>query len=69
MRALFALLLLCTLAPASARTAFQARCEDTIGKSVSVMTSQQEGYRVDNRYSFHGLSAMKGERARGRKSR
>ena len=65
MKALVALLLLCTLAPASARTAFQARCEDTIGKSVSVMSSKQEGYRVDNSYSFHGLSALKGNRASG----
>jgi len=50
---------------ASARTPFQARCEDTIGQSVSVMSAQGNGYRVDNSYSFHGLSAMKGERAPG----
>lgn len=65
MKMLFALLLVCALAPASARTAFQARCEDTIGQSVSVLTSQQNGYRVDNSYSFHGLSSMKGDRAPG----
>ncbi|MDB5748275.1 MAG: hypothetical protein JWP72_3123 [Massilia sp.] len=65
MKALFALLLLCTLAPASARTAFEARCEDSIGKSVSVMSTKQDGYRVDNGYSFHGLSALKGRRAPG----
>lgn len=57
--------LLCTCVTASARTAFQARCEDTIGKSVSVMSSKQDGYRVENGYSIHGLSAMKGDRARG----
>jgi hypothetical protein len=56
---------LCACAPASARTAFQARCEDTIGQSVSVMRSDQNGYRIDNSYSFHGLSAMKGARAPG----
>lgn len=56
---------LCTPATASARTAFQARCEDTIGKSVSVITSRQDGYRIDNQYSFHGLSAMKGDRTPG----
>jgi hypothetical protein len=56
---------LCAVAPASARTAFQARCEDTIGQSVAVMRSQQNGYRIDNSHSFHGLSAMKGERALG----
>ena len=65
MRLLIALLLLCVLTPASARTAFQARCEDTIGQSVSVLTSQQNGYRVDNTYSFHGLSSMKGDRSPG----
>lgn len=65
MKALFALVLLGCLAPANARTAFQARCEDSIAESVSVTSSQQEGYRVDNSYSFHGLSAMKGDRAPG----
>jgi hypothetical protein len=60
-----ALALLGALAPASARTAFQARCEDTIGQSVSVMSSNQNGYRIDNSHSFHGLSAMKGSRAPG----
>lgn len=65
MKVLFALLGLCILAPASARTAFQARCEDSIGRSVSTMSSKHEGYRVDNTYSFHGLSALKGNRAPG----
>lgn len=62
---MLALLFLGAVAPASARTAFQARCEDTIGESVSVLTSQQNGYRIDNTYSFHGLSSMKGDRAPG----
>jgi hypothetical protein len=48
MKCLFALALMVVLAPASARTAFQARCEDTIGQSVSVMRSNQNGYRIDN---------------------
>ena len=65
MKLVLALALLCALAPASARTAFQARCEDTIGQSVSVMSSKQNGYRIDNSYSFHGLSAMKGNRMPG----
>lgn len=65
MKFLFALLVLCLVAPASARTAFQARCEDSIGESVSLMTSKHDGYRVDNTYSFHGLSALKGDRAPG----
>jgi hypothetical protein len=65
MKLLLGLAVLCLAAPASARTAFQARCEDTIGQSVPVMSSTQNGYRIDNSYSFHGLSAMKGERAPG----
>ena len=65
MKLLLALAWLSVVMPASARTAFQARCEDTIGQSVSVLTGQQNGYRVDNSYSFHGLSSMKGDRAPG----
>lgn len=65
MKILLPLVLLYAMAPASARTAFQARCEETIGQSVSVMSSQRNGYRIDNSYSFHGLSAMKGGRAAG----
>jgi len=47
------------------RTRFQARCEDTIGESISVLSSRQNGYRVDNTYSFHGLTRLKGSRAPG----
>ena len=50
---------------AAERSAFQARCEDSLGQSVSVMSSTGNGYRIDNTYSFHGLSRMKGERAPG----
>ncbi|QNA91106.1 hypothetical protein G4G28_16650 [Massilia sp. Dwa41.01b] len=50
---------------AQARTAFQARCEDSIGTGVAALSSQQNGYRVDNSYSFHGLSRLKGDRAPG----
>jgi len=71
MKLLFALLMVVavlgdpTPASAAGRTPFQASCEDTIGKSVSSMTSTNEGYRVDNTYSFHGLSALKGNRTPG----
>jgi len=63
----FALAMLACCAPgmAAERTAFQARCEDTIGESISVLSSRQDGYRVDNTYSFHGLTRMKGNRAPG----
>lgn len=59
-------LALCWLAagPAAAaeagRTPFQARCEDSINKSVSILTAQQNGYSVDNRLSFRALTVMKG---------
>jgi hypothetical protein len=65
MRRLLVLALLGLCLPASARTAFQARCEDTIGHSVSVLASNKNGFRVDNGYSLHGLSRMKGDRAPG----
>jgi len=60
-----ALVGLFVLAPASARTPFQANCEDTLGESISVFTLRQNGYRVDNAYSFHGLTRLKGDRAPG----
>lgn len=65
MKLLFAVAILCICSGVQARTAFQARCEDTIGQSVSVLTSTGNGYRIDNTYSFHGLSAMKGDRTPG----
>jgi hypothetical protein len=43
----------------SARTPFQTRCEDSIGKTVSVLTSKQNGYSVNNSLSYHALTAMK----------
>lgn len=49
-------------APALAqqRTPFQARCEDTIGESISVLSSTTQGYRLDNTRSFHDLTRLKG---------
>lgn len=66
MTRLFLLALLCwaaTAAPgagAATRTAFQARCEDTVGETLSVLTGVQNGYRIDNTIGFRGLTAMKG---------
>mgnify|MGYP000214894272 FL=1 len=65
MKLLLALTISCGCAAAQARTPFQARCEDTIGQSVSVLASTGNGYRIDNSHSFHGLSAMKGDRTPG----
>jgi hypothetical protein len=54
-----ALSLLGACGAASARTAFQARCEDTIGKTVSVLSARDGGYRVDNTVSLRQLGQMK----------
>jgi hypothetical protein len=51
--------LLCAPDAASARTAFQARCEDTIDKTVSVLSARDSGYRVDNTVSLRQLAQMK----------
>ena len=53
------LVLLMAAGAAQARTAFQVRCEDTISKTVSVFSSQQNGYRIDTSRSYRILSQMK----------
>ncbi|MDQ2823149.1 MAG: hypothetical protein M3Y65_22675 [Pseudomonadota bacterium] len=55
------LVLACMLATsvAHARTPFQVRCEDTIGKTVSVLSSQENGFRIDSTRSYRTLSQMK----------
>ncbi len=62
MRALLWIILLCwsTLVHGAARTDFQARCEDTIGETLSVLTGTQNGFRIDNSVGFRSLTAMKG---------
>lgn len=49
----------CGGAAAAARTPFQARCEDDISKTVSVLTAQQNGYSIDNHLGYRSLSMMK----------
>ena len=44
----------------SARTAFQARCEDTIGASVAALTARDGGYSINNKLSYKTLTRMKG---------
>ena len=59
---LFAVLV-CVLAPAAAaqtRTPLQARCEDTIGESISVLSSREQGYRIDNTRSYYDLTRLMG---------
>ena len=59
--ALFLLLACFTLgAQAQARTPFQVRCEDTISKTVSVLTAQQHGYTIDTHLPYKALTVMKG---------
>lgn len=47
-------------AAAPARTAFQARCEDTLDKTISVLSAQQNGYSVNTQLSYKALTAMGG---------
>ena len=59
MKPWLALALLLAATAAQARTPFQVRCEDTISKTVSVLSSQQNGYRIDTSRSWRTLSQMK----------
>ena len=45
----------------AARTAFQIRCEDDIGKTVTMLTAQQGGYTIDGALSYRALTRMRGE--------
>lgn len=62
MKTLLALVLLCwaLFASAQPRSAFQARCEDTIGETLSVLTGVQNGFRIDNSVGYRSLTVMKG---------
>ncbi|WP_306397338.1 hypothetical protein [Telluria beijingensis] len=68
-RALPAALLVALAMPATAaaqqRTPFQAQCEDTLGETISVLSSRQEGYRIDNSRSYYDLTRLKGNVRRG----
>ncbi|VXC77793.1 hypothetical protein [Massilia sp. 9I] len=63
MKSWLALVLWCwaLAATAAPRTAFQARCEDTIGETLSVLTGTQNGFRIDNTVGFRSLTVMKGK--------
>lgn len=47
------------------RTAFQARCEDTMDKSISVLTARQNGYSINTQLSYKALTRMAGGLAGG----
>jgi hypothetical protein len=44
---------------AAARSSFEARCEDGIGKTVSMLQASQNGYSIDNTRSLRTLTSMK----------
>src|SRR5471032_2236510 len=46
-------------AHAAARTPFQIRCEDTISKTVSVLSAKKNGYTIDTHLSARTLTVMK----------
>jgi hypothetical protein len=56
----FALLLAATGAQAAQRTPFQIRCEDTISKTVSVLSSKQNGFTINNQLPYRALTARSG---------
>lgn len=47
-------------AQAAERTPFQVRCEDSISKTVSVLSSQQNGYTINNQLPYRALTAKAG---------
>lgn len=47
-------------AQAAERTPFQIRCEDSISKTVSVLSSQQNGYTINNQLPYRALTAKAG---------
>lgn len=47
-------------AQAAARTPFQIRCEDTISKTVSVLSSKQNGFTINNQLPYRALTAKAG---------
>ena len=47
-------------AQAAERTPFQIRCEDTISKTVSVLSSQQNGFTINNQLPYRALTAKAG---------
>jgi hypothetical protein len=52
------LVLLTATGAQAARTPFQARCEDTIGKTVTMLSTKQNGYTISNTVSYKELTAM-----------
>jgi hypothetical protein len=58
---LLVLAMLCANSAWAARTLFQVRCEEAMRQTVTVLTTQDNGYSVDNTKSFRSLTALKGK--------
>jgi hypothetical protein len=58
---LLAVALLVTGCASARPTLFQTRCEQAMNKTVTVLTTRQNGYSVDNTQSFRALTAIKGK--------
>ena len=58
---LFLLILCCAHGAQAARTLFQVRCEDTMSRAVTVMSTQNNGYSIDNSKSYRALTTFKGQ--------
>jgi hypothetical protein len=56
---LLSLLFLPLPGSAAARTPFQARCEDDLGKTVSLLMARQSGYSLNHDRSYKVLTQMK----------
>ncbi|MES2162608.1 MAG: hypothetical protein V4476_15720 [Pseudomonadota bacterium] len=56
----FGLLASGTASAAAQRTPFQIRCEDTIAKTVSVLSAKQNGYTINNQLPYRALTAKYG---------
>ena len=52
-------------AATASRTPFQVRCEDTIAKTVSVLSSRSNGYTINNQLPFNQLTERSGSAASG----
>ena len=55
---LLVLALVCANGAWAARSPFQARCEEAMSKTVTVMSAKDNGYSVDNTRSFRVLTAL-----------
>jgi hypothetical protein len=59
LRSALTLTLLWAGSASAARTPFQVRCEDDIGKTVSLLTARQGGYSLNHDLSYRALTQMK----------